>query len=106
LQPGDTLTPQDVLALNAYGEANDLAAVGGMTWQRYVNDQLSIIGGMELIYNLVNDHIPGYNRNINQEVITVGSFVQLQYKKGRHTVLAGGRWDRLSINGSYSLFDT
>ena len=106
LEAGDTLTPQDVLALNAYGNATDLAAVGGLSLQRYINDKLSILGGLELIYNQVNDRIPGYNRIIAQEVITGGSFVQLQYKSGKHTLLAGARWDLLTIDGTYTLFDT
>lgn len=106
IPPGDTLTPQDVLALNAYGDANDLAAVGGLSWQRYVNDRLSVVAGAELIYNQVNDRIPGYNRIIDQQVVTTGSFAQVQYKKGRHTLLAGARWDRLNVRGAYTLFDT
>lgn len=106
IAPGDTLTTQDLLALNAYGNATDLAAVGGLTFQRYVNDELSFVGGMELIYNQVNDRIPGYNRIIDQQVVTFGSFGQLQYKKGKHTLLAGVRWDRLAVKGAYTLFDT
>lgn len=106
LAPGDTLTAQDVLALNAYGEARDLAAVGGLSWQHYVNDQLNLVGGTEVIYNQVEDNLPGYNRLIDQKVVTLGSFVQLQYKFGKHTLLAGGRWDRLTVDGNYTLFDT
>lgn len=106
IPPGDTLTPQDVLALNAYGDANDLAAVGGITFQRFVNDQLTLVGGTELVYNQVNDRIAGYNRIIEQQVLTWGSFAQLQYKYGKHTLLAGARWDRLNISGNYTLFDT
>jgi len=106
IPPGDTLTPQDVLALNAYGDADDLAAVGGVTLQRYVNDQLSVVAGTEIVYNQVNDRIAGYNRIIDQQVVTWGSFAQLQYKFGKHTLLAGARWDRLTIRGAYTLFDT
>ncbi len=103
---GDTLSPQDILALNAYGNASDLAAVGGMSLQRYINDQLQIVGGTEFVYNQVNDRIPGYNRIIDQAVKSWGSFVQLQYKFGKHTLLAGGRWDKLNIRGAYILYDT
>ncbi len=106
LASGDSLTQKDILALNAYGHANDLAAVTGLSLQRYLHDRFTLVLGTEVIYNRVLERIPGYNRRIDQSVYTSGTFVQLQYKYRKHTLLAGGRLDLLRTDGAYTLYDT
>lgn len=104
LQPGDSLTEADILAINAYGKSKDLSAVGGLQYNYEINEKLLIIAGSEYIYNEVIDEMPGYDRTIDQEVGTIGTYVQLEYKPiKRLTLLAGGRYDHVDINGKYDL---
>lgn len=99
----DTLTESDLLAINAYGNSNDIAAVGGAQYTFDPNDQWMIIAGSEYQYNNVEDNMPGYNREINQTVGTVGNYGQIQYSPiPKLAILAGARYDIININGDYN----
>lgn len=101
---GDTLTPEDVLALNAYGFSTDLSAVCGAQYNYDINPVFSMTLGSEYTLNDVLDEMPGYQRLIDQHISTWGNFAELQIKPIKKlTFLFGGRFDQLSIEGKYDL---
>ncbi len=104
INEGDTLTADDILALNAYGNSEDLCTVSGLQYSYFINPRLTLTAGTEYIYNNVTDEMPGYGRVIDQQVGTWGTFAELEIKAvDRLTVLLGGRFDLLNINGRYDL---
>jgi outer membrane receptor for ferrienterochelin and colicins len=106
IMPGDTLTTQDILAINAYGNSNDLSLVSGLQYAWEVNKKIMLTTGSEWQYNNVVDKMPGYNRSITQQVSTLGNYAQLEWRPtNRVTILSGGRFDFVSIDGSYRLED-
>lgn len=106
LSEGDSLTEADILAINAYGKSNDISAVGGAQYNYTITPKVMVIVGSEYIFNQVNDDMPGYGRSIHQEVGTLGTYAQFEYKPiSRLTLLAGGRYDHVRINGTYNLVD-
>lgn len=105
LAPGDSLTETDILAINAYGDSEDLSLVGGLQYTHVFNDRLMITAGSEYQYNTVRDEMPGYQRLIEQSVNTLGTYAQVEWKPLRKlTVVAGGRFDHVRIDGQYNLF--
>lgn len=106
LAPGDTLTPDDILAINAYGNSSDISTVSGAQYNLYINPRFQLTLGSEYIYNDVIDEMPGYGRAIDQRVGTWGNFAELEIQPSEKlTFLVGGRFDQLSINGQYHLAD-
>lgn len=104
LGPGDTLTADDILAINAYGESSDISLVAGTQYNTRLADPLQLTVGSEYQYNTVIDAMPGYERTIDQQVGTWGTFAQVEWQPvKRLTLLAGGRLDQLFINGQYDL---
>lgn len=104
LKEGDSLTADDLLALNAYGVSSDISWVGGVQYNYEASDKLLFILGSEYIYNKVLDEMPGYNRLIDQRVGTIGNYAQVEYKPiDKLTFLLGGRFDNLNIQGVYDL---
>ncbi|MGB6036971.1 MAG: TonB-dependent receptor, partial [Cryomorphaceae bacterium] len=103
---GDSLTEADILAINAYGTSEDLSAVGGARYTLDISSQLDMFAGTEFQFNSVTDRMPGYGRSIVQDVSIWGSFAQLEYKPiERLSILAGSRYDLVSINGDYNFGD-
>ncbi len=101
---GDTLTPNDVLAINAYGNSKDFSTVGGLQYSYFINKYFTLTIGSEHIFNDVIDEMPGYGRKIDQQVGTWGTFAELEIKPiEKLTFLLGGRYDLLNINGQYDL---
>ena len=104
LEWGDTLTESDFLALNAYGNSNDLSLVPGFQYTYNINNNLMLTCGSEYQYNTVKDEMSGYQRLIEQQVGTLGTYAQVEWKlKSRWTFLLGGRFDYVSINGNHVL---
>ena len=104
LAEGDSLTAQDILAINAYGNSTDLSTVSGLQYNYYINEKFLLTAGSEYIYNDVIDEMPGYGRVIDQQVGTLGTFAELEVKPmKRLTLLLGGRFDQLNILGRYNL---
>lgn len=102
LQPGDSLTEADVLAINAYGTSVDKSIVVGQQYTADLRPNAQLTAGAEYIYNDVTDAMPGYGRSIVQQVGTLGTFAQLDWKPAeRWNVLAGLRYDRVGIDGNY-----
>lgn len=104
LGEGDTLTTDALLALNAYGNSNDISLVGGAQYNYEMSPKLLFILGSEYIYNDVRDEMVGYNRLIDQRVGTIGNYAQVEYKPiSKLTFLLGGRFDNVNIQGVYDL---
>lgn len=104
LAPGDSLTETDLLALNAYGQSEDVSLVGGLLYTHIFSNKLLLTLGGEYQYNAVRDEMPGYGRLIDQQVGTLGSYAQLEWSPiQRLTVLLGGRFDHVNIEGNYDL---
>jgi outer membrane receptor for ferrienterochelin and colicins len=104
LGQGDTLTPDDILAINAYGSSTDLSTITGLQYNVFLNPKITVLLGAEYVYNDVLDEMPGYGRVIDQQVGTLGSFAELEIKPtSKLTFLVGGRFDHLNIQGNYNL---
>lgn len=106
LGEGDELTEDDIIAINAYGTSKDVSAVGGFQYNYEINEKLNLTAGTEYIFNDVSDTMPGYQRSIDQNVGTLGTYAQLEIKPSeRLTFLVGGRFDQLTIDGRYNLIE-
>jgi outer membrane receptor for ferrienterochelin and colicins len=104
IPPGEKPTDADLIAMNAYGESDDAALAAGAQYALEVSEQMSLTAGSELLYNNVNDQMPGYGRSIVQRVTTLGNYAQLEWKKGKRlTLVGGGRFDMVFVNGQYFL---
>ncbi len=106
IEGGDVLTPSDILAINAYGNSRDISTIGGFQYNYEINKKILLIAGSEYIYNDVKDKMSGYGRVIDQQLGTLGSYLQLELKPiEKLTFLLGGRFDNVNINGIYDLAD-
>lgn len=104
--PNDSITPVDLRALNAYGKANDISATVGLQHSFEINQDLHLTSGSEMQVNNVTDRMPGYRREIDQKVRTLGTYSQLQFLVNKKlTLLAGGRVDLIDIDGQSQLGD-
>lgn len=104
LLPGDSLTADDLLALNAYGQAQDRSIVTGLGWQHFHSDKLQFTAGTEFWFNSIIDRMPGYNRLLDQRYQVWGNFLQAEYKPIHRWKLQGGlRYDLVQLNGHYDL---
>jgi outer membrane receptor for ferrienterochelin and colicins len=106
LNPGDSLSESDILAINAYGVSRDFSLVSGVQYNYEFSKKILLTAGSEFVFNDVSDQMPGYNRSINQRVGTSGTYAQLELKPTtKWTFLIGGRFDYVNINGIYDLSD-
>ncbi|QTN38788.1 TonB-dependent receptor [Cryomorphaceae bacterium] len=102
LTPGDSLTQEDVLALNAYGHSSDIAAVAGAQWNWNDGEHWALTAGSEFQYNRVQDDQLGYERSLNQRVQTLGSYAQGDWTlNNRWSFSLGGRLDLVRIRAEY-----
>lgn len=102
LNPGDSLTESDILAINAYGNSRDFSLVSGIQYNYEFSSKLLLTAGSEYVFNEVSDQMPGYQREISQRVGTSGIYTQLELKPTKKwTLLLGGRFDYVHINGVY-----
>ncbi len=104
LEDGDILTPQNITAINAYGNSKDLSVVAGLQHSYEFNPTFLLLSGAEYQMNDVQDRMPGYNRLIDQKVGTLGVYSQLEIKPtDRMTFLVGARYDNVTIKGNHFL---
>lgn len=104
LEDDDILTPDDIIAINAYGNSKDLSVVGGVQHSYEFNKKFLLLSGSEYQMNDVQDRMPGYNRLIDQKAGTLGIYSQLEIRPtDRMTFLAGARYDNVTIKGVYDL---
>src|SRR5690606_32014254 len=104
LEEGDVLTPEDVLAINAYGDSDDFSVVGGVQYSYEFNEKFLLLSGAEYQFNEGIDRMPGYGRRIDQELGTVGRYAKLESKPTEEmTFLVGARYDSVNIDGRHDL---
>lgn len=104
LQPDDTLTEADLLAINAYGKSKDISIVGGVRYTIALASQAELTIGSEYLHNKVSDAMPGYGRTIDQKVGTLGSYLQIEWDPlDNLCIIGGGRFDYVNIDGNYEL---
>ena len=104
IHSGDSITAQDLLALNAYGQANDRSVVSGLNWQRYHSDKLLLTAGTEYWFNSIVDRMPGYQRLLDQRYQVWGNFAQAEYQLNKRVKVLGGlRYDVVRLAGQYDL---
>ena len=103
---GEAFNEDDLIALNAYGVSDDIASSAGVQYSYEPGTTWLMTAGTEYQYNQVKDEMPGYGRLIDQQVGTLGNYVQMQWMPtDRATVVAGGRVDYIQIDGIYDLKD-
>jgi len=101
LSPGDSLTSADLLALNAYGESEDLTLVGGFVIHQKIGERWNFSLGSEYQANDLSDIMTGYQRKIEQTVQTWGTYLQSEYQLNDQWLMqAGARLDANHINNS------
>ena len=104
LSPGDSLTDQDLLALNAYGYAEDYSLVAGAQyhWLPLKGFQLSI--GSEYQSNSVYEEMLGYQREIDQALTGWGNYLQVAWSPyAKWRIQLGNRMDYSILEGRYQL---
>jgi len=106
LSPNDSLSESQLLALNAYGNSDDISAITGVQYSFEITENIMLTSGSEFNINRVRDAMPGYNRRINQTVGTLGNYIQFELNPiKRLKILIGGRLDYININGNHELQD-
>lgn len=104
LQPGDSLTAEDIMALNAYGQSQDFSLVGGLQYGYMLSPQWQFTLGSEWQSNQVEDQMPGYGRRIKQQVRNWGHYAQAEYQVLPQLSLLGGfRLEQSWVEGLYDL---
>ena len=102
---GGERTRQDsILANNAFGTTKDLAWVNGIQFTKSLKNKDVFTAGAEYNFNNTEDQIPGYNRLIDQSVVSVGGYAQYEWKPtDKFTALIGTRLDNVTVDGNYSV---
>ena len=104
LTPQDSITADDLLALNAYGNTRDFSQNTGIQWQYKAHNRFEWVAGTELHSNWLRDDVPGYNRSITQETHAWGTFLELSFKPRTWMEwVAGARWESIAITGNYAV---
>jgi outer membrane receptor for ferrienterochelin and colicins len=89
---------QDV---NAYGHTDDLAFVAGSQFDYNIAQFLfapsTITTGLEYQLNNLHDKMPGYNRDLKQDVGIIGYYLQNEWKTGKIKFLIGARADKHNL---------
>jgi len=104
LNAGDSLTEDDLLALNAYGNTRDLSSAMGTqySWKGWKRFQITL--GSEWNYNEVKEEMPGYTRYTNQTLSNWGTYAQILWNpNSRWKIQAGNRLDISWLDGNYRL---
>jgi outer membrane receptor for ferrienterochelin and colicins len=101
LNTDDELSEEDILALNSYGNSNDLVSIIGAQLSNKFDD-FSLVYGSELNYNGIRDKFIGYNREIEQDVTNIGSYFQANYKYNKLNILGGFRHEHIILDGNYN----
>jgi len=105
LTENDTIiTAADITAINAYGTSKDVSSAAGFQYNYKINTTFNLTTGLENQYNDVIDEMPGYERVVDQQVNTIGSYAQLEINIiDKITLLLGGRFDHVNVKGKYQL---
>ncbi len=86
---------------NAYGHTTDITVVGGFQWNHSSEKALfgaaNFIAGAEIQSNKLHDKMPGYQRDLQQNIEIGGVFGQSEWKWQKGSVLVGIRADKHSL---------
>jgi outer membrane receptor for ferrienterochelin and colicins len=86
---------------NAYGNTNDLAVVTGAQFnhkaENFLFTKANIVAGTEIQINNMHDQMPGYNRDLKQDISIAGFFIQSEWAFKRSSLLAGARLDKHNL---------
>lgn len=89
-----------------YGDTRDeVANIGGLYAYR-ISLRHSLIAGIDVQYNHVNDNMPGYGRSIDQSVLTPAVYAQWRWTLNESwTAELGARYDRPTVKSANSFAD-
>lgn len=86
---------------NAYGHTDDLAFVAGSQYNynfdKFLFAPSQLTTGLEYQMNNLHDKMPGYNRDLLQEVGIIGYFIQNEWKTKKINFLLGARADKHNL---------
>ncbi|MDR0970723.1 MAG: TonB-dependent receptor [Lentimicrobiaceae bacterium] len=86
---------------NAYGNTTDFSFVAGGQYTHLANKFLfskaNITIGAEYLINKMHDKMPGYSRDLEQDINIFGGFVQSEWKINHHVMLLGVRVDKHNL---------
>ena len=84
--------------LDAYGVSDDLVLNGGIQYtysmKRLLFMPAELTVGTEYNYNMLNDKMVAYDRNISQKSISYGGYIQNEWKNEMFSFLLGARIDK------------
>ncbi len=87
--------------LKAYGNTTDLAFVAGSQFnhdfEKFLFFPATITTGLEYQLNNLHDKMPGYNRELIQDVNIWGYFIQNEWKTEKLNFLIGARADKHNL---------
>lgn len=87
--------------LNAYGSTQDMSLVTGMQMTHKMDKLLfsraDIVGGAEWQVNHMHDKMPGYGRNLQQDINILGFYAQSEWKLRNSNLLLGARFDKHNL---------
>lgn len=86
---------------NAYGNTTDITFVGG-TQLTHKTDKLifasaNLVGGAEFQLNNMHDVMPGYDRDLKQDIVIAGLYGQSEWKLKNSSLLLGLRADKHNL---------
>lgn len=86
---------------NAYGHTTDLSFVGGGQFnhsaEKFIFSSADITVGAEYNINNMHDKMPGYDRDLKQNINIIGAFVQSKWNIKSHIILLGTRVDKHNL---------
>ena len=87
--------------MNAYGKTHDLSAVSGVQYvhnfEKMIFAKSKLTTGAEYQLNNMHDEMPGYKRDLEQNVKICGIFVQNEWETDRTHILVGARIDKHNL---------
>jgi outer membrane receptor for ferrienterochelin and colicins len=87
--------------LNAYGNTEDFTGVGGFQYVRNFDRLLfakaNLTTGAEYQHNSLHDMMPGYDRDLKQDINIGGFFFQNEWKMDHVNLLVGARLDKHNL---------
>lgn len=86
---------------DAYGNTSDLAMISGMQFVYYFDKFLfapsTLTSGFEYQINNLHDEMPGYDRDLKQNIGVAGLFLQNEWKIDKFSILLGARADKHNL---------
>jgi outer membrane receptor for ferrienterochelin and colicins len=87
--------------LNAYGNTDDFAFVTGSqfnnNFDKFIFAPATLTTGLEFQLNILHDQMPGYGRDLSQDIHIVGYFIQNEWKTNKINILLGARADKHNL---------